>query len=164
MRLQAFRLDLSAQNSRGAGPEIRQVLVQERDDPAFVERSARVADVQVRLSRPLRRRPLQNGVGGVLNDLEDQPVAIAAGEHRLFGAEVLSDELRFDPVDLEDVVAIRLQRMCSVRLHDSSDRIGAPGRIEAPMATCEPQGRGAPLEFAKPRGRVVRFPLLFLPP
>ena len=43
---------------------------------------------------------LKDGVGAVLNDSKIMVVAIAAGEHGLLRAEVLSDKLGLYPVDL----------------------------------------------------------------
>ena len=48
----------------------------------------------------------ENGIGGVLDNLENLAIAVAAGEYGLFGIEVLLDEFRFDFVDLEDFAAI----------------------------------------------------------
>jgi hypothetical protein len=102
------RTDLALALAGGVG-------TQERNDSVFAKRRAGVADVQMRVCHPhedsagvlSRVGRFKNGIGGVLNDLEDLAVAIAAGEHRLLRTGVLSDELRLDLVDLEDFGAVR---------------------------------------------------------
>lgn len=87
---------------------------QERNDPAFANWRAGVPDIQMRIGYPYedtaailsRLGGFENGISGILDNLENLAVAVAAGEYGLFGIEVLLDEFRFDFVDLEDFAAV----------------------------------------------------------
>jgi hypothetical protein len=92
------------------------VPLEERNDPFFAQRGAGVPDIQMRIGHPHEDPAailsclgsFKDGIGGILDNLENLPIAIAAGEHGLFGIEVFSNKLWFDFVDSEGSAAIGL--------------------------------------------------------